>query len=175
MMKVILTCLLVSSALFSQGKQDEPVTVDFVNLQKYIGKWYEIAKLPNWFQKSCMKGTTAEYSIDEDGDIVVKNTCYESGNSINTTTGLAKIVDAKTNAKLKVSFVNILGIRLFWGDYWILGLGQNYEYAVVGTGNRKYAWILSRTKTLEKEKTDEALNILKKNGFDVSKIEYTQQ
>ena len=174
-MKVIFIILFVSSVLFSQGKQNEPVTVDFVNLQKYIGKWYEIAKLPNWFQKSCAKGTTAEYTIDEDGDIIVKNSCYESGNSLNTANGLAKIVDKKTNAKLKVSFVNILGIRLFWGDYWILGLGKDYEYAVVGTGNRKYAWILSRTKILSKEKIDEAVVILKKNGFDISKIQYTEQ
>lgn len=174
-MKVIVTLLLVSAALFPQEKMEEPLTVDFVNLQKYIGKWYEIARLPNWFQKSCIRGTTAEYTIDEDGDIIVKNTCYESDNSLNTATGLAKIVDTKTNAKLKVSFVNILGIRLFWGDYWILGLGKNYEYAVVGTGNRKYAWILSRTKILSKDKADEAINILKKNGFDITKMQYTEQ
>lgn len=174
-MKVIVMFLLVSAALFPQEKMDEPLTVDFVNLQKYIGKWYEIARLPNWFQKSCIRGTTAEYTIDEDGDIIVKNTCYERDNSLNTATGLAKIVDTKTNAKLKVSFVNILGIRLFWGDYWILGLGKNYEYAVVGTGNRKYAWILSRTKILSKDKTDEAINLLKKNGFDITKMQYTEQ
>jgi len=174
-MKILTIFIITAISLLGQNMQKDPVTVDFVNLQKYIGKWYEIAKLPNWFQKSCNKGTVAEYSINEDGNINVKNSCYESDNSLNTANGLAKVVNAKTNAKLKVSFVNILGIRLFWGDYWILGLGPNYEYSVVGTGNRKYAWILSRTKELDKKLLDEAIGVLKKNGFDVNKLEYTKQ
>lgn len=164
-----------STIMFGQNNLKEPITVPYVNVQKYIGKWYEIAKLPNWFQKSCDRGTIAEYTINEDGNIFVKNSCFEKDNSLNTTDGLAKIVDKKTNSKLKVSFVNILGIRLFWGDYWILGLGKNYEYSVVGTSSRKYAWILSRTKKLEKQQLYEAIGVLKKNGFDITKLEYTKQ
>ena len=89
--------------------------------------------------------------------------------------GLAKVVDEKTNSKLEVSFVSIFGFHLFWGDYWIIGLDKNYEYAVVGHPERKYGWILSRTPKLSEEKLNEAFDILKETGYDSAKFEMSRQ
>jgi apolipoprotein D and lipocalin family protein len=141
-------------------------TVNSVDLKKYAGKWYEIAKIPNRFQKGCVRNTTAEYKLRDDGDINVINRCIETDGSVNEAEGLAKVVDEKTNSKLEVSFVSIFGIHLFWGDYWIIGLDKNYEYAVIGHPERKYGWILNRSPKMSEEKLKEAFEILKENGYD---------
>ena len=161
--------------LVAQQDKDEPSTVNHVDLSRYTGLWYEIAKIPNSFQKNCAGNTTAQYSLNDDGTIKVVNSCKEDDGSINTSEGLAKVVDKKTNARLEVSFVSIFGIHLFWGDYWIIGLADDYSYAVVGHPERKYGWILSRTKQLPKEKLDEAFALLKKKGYDIKNFEMTPQ
>ncbi len=150
-------------------------TVSYVDLNKYTGKWYEIAKIPNRFQKGCVRNTTAEYKLRDDGDIDVINRCIEADGSVNEAEGLAKVVDEKTNSKLEVSFVSIFGIHLFWGDYWIIGLDKNYQYAVVGHPDRKYGWILNRTPEMSEEKLNEAFKILKENGYDPANFEMSVQ
>lgn len=167
--------VIFTSIISAQSKTETPKTVDKVDLQKYTGLWYEITKIPNRFQKNCIKGTTAEYAINDDGTINVLNSCIEENGERNNAEGLAKVVDKKTNAKLEVSFFSILGIRPFWGDYWIIGLGANYEYAVIGHPERKYGWILSRTPKLDEAKLDEAFNILKNNGYDPKNFTPTPQ
>lgn len=166
---------MMTSIISAQSQSASPNTVEKVDLKKYIGLWYEIAKIPNRFQKACVKGTTAEYKINGDGTIEVLNSCIEEDGQRETAEGLAKVVDKKTNAKLEVSFFSILGIGPFWGDYWIIGLGENYEYAVIGHPERKYGWILSRTPKMTKEKLDEAYSILIKNGYDTKKFVFTPQ
>jgi apolipoprotein D and lipocalin family protein len=161
---IIIFVLLSAFSLMAQNT--EPKTVDHVDLQKYIGTWYEIAKIPNRFQKQCIKNTTASYSLNDDGTIKVVNSCEDDEGEMDTAEGVAKVVDPKTNAKLEVSFVSIFGINLFWGDYWIIGLPDDYSYAVIGTPNRKYGWILSRTPALPEEKLNEAYDILRKNNYD---------
>lgn len=156
-------------------KSNVPETVANVDLLKYAGRWYEIAKIPNNFQDQCVGGSTAEYVINNDGSIKVINSCIDEDGEKDEVEGVAKIVDKKTNSKLEVSFVSFFGIRPFWGDYWIIGLGNNYEYSVVGSPNRKYAWILAREKKLSQDKLDEAFSILKKNGFNISRFEMTKQ
>ena len=117
--------------LAQKGARREPVPIRSVDLQQYAGLWYEIAKIPNPFQKKCARNTTAEYTLRDDGKIDVVNRCVKENGKFITAKGLAKSAGAETNAKLKVSFVNLLGIRLFWGDYWILGLDEDYKWAVV--------------------------------------------
>ncbi len=160
-----------------QDKKSENAvkTVSHVDLNKYVGLWYEIAKIPNSFQKRCKYGTTALYKLRSDGDIDVTNSCYDENGERVIANGLAKVADKTTHAKLEVSFVRIFGIYIFWGDYWIIGLGKDYEYAVVGTPNRKYGWILSRTPQLSKDKLDEVFNILKSNKYDINDFEMTVQ
>ena len=150
-------------------------TVAKVNLERYKGLWYEIAKIPNRFQKKCASGTTAEYTLRTDGKINVLNRCFDKEGKLIEAKGIARVVDSESNAKLKVSFVKILGLSLFWGDYWIIGLGKDYEYAIVGVPNRKYGWILSRTPSLSQEKLEEAFNILREQGYNPEEFEMTQQ
>ncbi len=161
---IIIFILLSAFTLMAQN--NEPKTVNHVDLQKYIGTWYEIAKIPNRFQKQCIKNTTASYSINDDGTLKVINSCEDDEGEMDTAEGVAEVVDPKTNSKLEVSFVSIFGIHLFWGDYWIIGLPDDYSYAVIGTPNRKYGWILSRTPSLPEEKLNEAYDILRKNDYN---------
>lgn len=154
---------------------DRPSTVESVDLERYVGLWYEIAKLPNRFQKKCASGTTAFYSLREDGEIGVVNRCLDGDGKTVRAAGLAKVADPTSNARLKVSFVNVLGIRLFWGDYWIIGLGENYEYAIVGHPERDYGWILSRSPQLPQETLEEIFAELRRQGYDPDDFDLTPQ
>ena len=161
---------------FSQNKDLPPLkTVNQVDLNKYAGLWYEIAKIPNSFQKQCAYGTTAEYKLQKDGNIQVINKCYTKDGEADIAEGLAKVVDKKTNSKLEVSFFSILGIRPFWGDYWIIGLDDNYQWAVVGSPNRKYGWVLSRTPSLLEETLTKIFSILKDQHYNPTEFEMTVQ
>lgn len=173
--KILILIFFVSINMAAQKENSEPVTVSYVDLNKYIGLWYEIAKIPNWFQKKCSGNTTARYSFNEDGTIKVINRCIQEDGEPNSAEGLARVVDNKTNSKLEVSFVSILGIHLFWGDYWIIGLGDEYSYAVVGTPDRKYGWILARSKKLDEDQLTEAYKILEKNGYNPKDFVMTRQ
>jgi apolipoprotein D and lipocalin family protein len=173
-MKRVLFLIIIFSVLSMAQKSKEPVTVNNVDLKRYTGLWYEIAKIPNNFQDQCKGSTTAEYSIEDDGRIKVINSCKTKDGDVDRAEGVAKVVDKNTNAKLEVSFVSFLGIRPFWGDYWIIGLDENYEYAVVGAPNRKYGWILAREKELSPEQLEEAYSILRKNGYDITRFEMTE-
>jgi apolipoprotein D and lipocalin family protein len=158
------------SALADEPRQP-PTTVESVDLQRYVGLWYEVAKIPNRFQAQCVRGTTAEYSIRPDGRIDVLNRCVTQNGKTDEAKGLAKIEDRTSNAVLKVNFFKLLGLRLFWGDYWILGLGDDYEYAIVGSPDRKYGWILSRTPELAEETLEAIFAQLSDQGFDPGRFE----
>jgi apolipoprotein D and lipocalin family protein len=158
-----------------RAADDPPATVPKVDLQRYVGRWYEIGKIPNRFQKQCVRGTTGEYTLREDGRIEVVNRCIEADGHIDEVKGVAKIEDQTSNAKLKVSFVRVLGRQLFWGDYWVIGLGENYEYVVVGHPERKYGWILSRTPQLSQDRLDAVFAILRAQGYDPARFEMTAQ
>jgi apolipoprotein D and lipocalin family protein len=137
--------------------------VKSVDLNRYIGVWYEIAHLPFKYQRGC-SATTATYLLRADGRIDVLNRCMK-GDKESKAKGVAWIVDSSTNARLKV--------RFFWpfsGDYWIIDLGKNYEYAVVGVPNRKYLWILSRTPRMDQSLLEEIKGRAAQQGFDVSRL-----
>jgi len=141
-------------------------TVAHVDLQRYLGKWYDIAHYPQSFQKGC-SCTTAEYSRNDDGSILVINSCNKNG-KVKVSKGKAKVMDKKTNAKLSVTF--------FWpfsGKYWIIDLASDYSYAVVGHPNRNYLWILSRTKQIDPQIYIDILARIKAKGYDLKKLEKT--
>lgn len=150
-------------------------TVSSVDLARYAGIWYEIARIPNRFQKQCARGTTAEYSVRGDGRIGVVNRCVKHDGSTDQAAGVAKVVDTNTHAKLKVSFVSFLGWRPFWGDYWIIGLDENYQWAIVGTPDRKYGWILARTPTLDPNTMEALFAIIERNGYKRAAFEMSAQ
>jgi len=140
--------------------------VPHVDLNRYLGTWYEIARFPNRFQEGCV-ASRATYTLLEDGQIGVLNQCYRGSvqGELSSAKGKAWVVDRETNAKLKVSF--------FWpfsGDYWIIDLGEHYEYAVVGHPNRTYLWILSRTPEMDEALYNGLLEKLQKQGYDTSKL-----
>jgi apolipoprotein D and lipocalin family protein len=163
----LVVILLVSHAFSAEESRgaEIPVPVESVDLERYAGLWYEIARIPNRFQKNCSGETTALYSLREDGKLDVLNRCHDKKGKSIEAKGLAKVVDKDSNAKLKVSFVRFLGWRLFWGDYWIIGLGDDYEYAIVGTPSRKYGWILSRQSSLPQSALTRIIQELHQQGY----------
>ena len=164
--------LILPILIYTQDKNESIITtVDHVDLSRYVGTWYEISKIPNSFQDHCIKNTTANYIINEDGDIIVMNKCIDEDGEFDDADGLAIVVDKGTNSKLEVSFVSLFGWHLFWGDYWILGLDEDYKYAVIGTPSRKYGWILSRTPQMLDSDLENCYKIFEKNGYDQSKFE----
>jgi apolipoprotein D and lipocalin family protein len=166
LVKISLFFLIVFAVGKSATASDPPETVAAVDLNKYIGLWYEIARMPNSFQKQCAAGTTAEYRALENGRIQVINKCYKSDGSLDEAQGVARVVDTQTKAKLQVSFVRILGKNRFWGDYWIIGLDENYRWAVVGHPKRKYGWILNRTPEMDLDLRSRIDELLKEKGYD---------
>jgi apolipoprotein D and lipocalin family protein len=172
---LLLMPAILGAACVSDKMEKALNTVSHVDLNRYVGTWYEIAKIPNRFQRNCARDTTADYSLREDGRINVINRCVEGSGQIDEARGIARVVDSQSNAKLKVSFVNFLGMHLFWGDYWIIALGEGYEYALVGTPSRKYGWILSRNPALGNDKLTEAFSRLRSSGYDPNAFEMTSQ
>lgn len=166
-------------AALSQSALAEPLSVvSDVDLSRYTGTWYEIARLPNSFQKKCESNVTANYKVLEDKQIEVLNRCKTKDNQYSEAEGRAKKADEKgSNAKLKVRFAPawLSWLGFVWGDYWILELAPDYSYSVVGEPSLKYFWILSRTKTMDDQVYKGILERAKKQGFDVSKIVKTKQ
>lgn len=146
-------------------------TVKNVDLTKYAGKWYEIASFPQSFQKGC-NCTTAKYTLTNKGYVIVENRCNKD--SLNGKQSYIKgkvfVEQNSGNAKLKVQF--------FWpfkSKYWIIDLADDYSYAVVGHPNREYLWILSRTTTMDNATYSKILDGIKNKGFDITKIQKTNQ
>ena len=153
--------------------QDKPSlnVVESVDLQRYLGNWYEIASYPAWFQKGCT-GSTAEYTLMPDGRIQVINRCRKKSldGPLKESKGKAEVVDLATNAKLKVWF--------FWpfkGNYWIIELDDDYRWAVVGEPGRKYLWILSRTPVMDETVYEGILSRLPQKGYDPGRLQLTPQ
>lgn len=146
-------------------------TVQQVDLSRYTGTWYEIANFPQRFQKGCT-ATTATYTLRDDGDIDVLNRCRKGSltGKEDSAKGRARVAESGTNAKLEVSF-----FRPFWGDYWIIDLGPDYEYAVVGHPGRDYLWILSRSPTMDDEVYAGILQRLRDNGYQLDRLQRTRQ
>jgi apolipoprotein D and lipocalin family protein len=146
-------------------------TVQKVDLERYMGQWYEIASFPQRFQKGCV-ASSAMYSLRQDGKVDVFNQCRNEtlDGKLRSAKGKAWVVDKQSRAKLKV--------RFFWpfsGDYWIIDLGPNYEYAVVGHPNRNYLWILSRKPQMNDETYNSILQRLKEQQYDLSRLKKTLQ
>ena len=156
---------MIVAGMAAVDRQRELEVVGAVDLSRYAGRWYEIARLPNRFEKKCADSVTATYTLRSDGKVDVVNRCRKASGKYTTAKGKAKVVDKKTNAKLKVTF-----FWPFYGDYWILDLGPNYEYAVVGAPNREYLWILSRTPQLDEQLYQRLLTEMATRGFATDRM-----
>lgn len=162
----------LSLVLAGCGGDHAPLpTVEHVDLDRYLGTWYEIARYPAPFQEGCV-ATRATYSPRDGGGIRVLNQCRVEtlDGELREAEGRAKVVDRDTNAKLKVSF-----FWPFYGDYWVLGLGPDYEWALVGEPSRRYLWILSRSPRLDDATFEEIVGRLPALGYDAGPLLMTLQ
>lgn len=172
----MLSSLMLALSLATPGAA--PVrSVPSLDLARYAGRWYEIARYPNRFQKSCAGDVTAEYARRADGRIRVVNRCTRADGSVNEAEGVARVVEGSGNARLKVRFAPAwLGVLPFvWGDYWVIALAEDYRWAVVGTPDRKYLWVLGRSAAMAEQDWDAALAQIRQNGFDPQRLERTAQ
>jgi len=165
-----ITCLVSCTTVPS--KEHPPLqVVSNVDVAKYLGRWYEVARYPNWFQENYYS-VTADYELAIDGSINVINRCKEGGldGKLKKAVGTAKIVDEQTNAKLKVLFY-----WPFYGNYWIIALGDDYEYAVVSEPKRQYLWIMSRSPIMKRLQYEKLIKFLAAKYFDTTLLNITPQ
>lgn len=157
------------------AQQVQPVA--HVDLNRYVGKWYEIARFPNRFQDDCAANVTAHYNKRSDGDIEVINRCKKSDGIVDEAIGRARIVDTASNAKLKVLFAPewLSWIPFLWADYWIIDIAEDYSAAVVGGPSRDYLWVLSRQPQMSTETYEALVNRATVQGYDTSKLIKTKQ
>lgn len=145
-------------------------TVPSVDLQRYAGRWFEIARLPNRFQRNCDRDTSATYALRPDGKITVVNQCRQADGRMKSVKGTARTTDGGNNARLKVTF--------FWpfsGDYWVIGLDPEYRWALVGEPGRKYLWLLSREPRMEEAEVRSILETAAAQGYDLKPLIRTRQ
>jgi apolipoprotein D and lipocalin family protein len=167
-MLISLCTLLVAGCAGIESRQPlQPVAS--VDLARYAGTWHEIARLPMWFQRHCID-SKATYTIRPDGKIGVHNECVTDAGGLDQVDGIATVVDAKTNAKLAVTFDNFFA-RLVGpsreGNYWVLDLDPDYQTALVGTPDRRYLWILSRAAQLDEPTYQRLVAKAQQLGFPV--------
>lgn len=161
-----LACGIIFTSTLIQAAE-KPTPVASVDLAKYQGAWYEVAAFESWFERGC-RNATATYTVLKNGKVEVINQCLNEKGKIKKVTGIAKAVPGSGNTKLKVSF-----FRPFYGDYWIIGLDPNYQWAVVGHPDKKYLWLLSRKPTIAKPLYDKMAGIAKAQGYDTRKLQLT--
>ena len=151
-------------------------TVPFVDLDRYVGDWFEIARFPNRFQKACLGDARATYTRLPDRRIEVVNRC-RTADGENEARAVARIVDDRAFTKLKVRFAPawLSWLPAVWGNYWVIGLAADYSWAVVGEPGREYLWILARTPQLDEESLEAARSAARANGYDVDRLVPTPQ
>jgi len=156
---------LISSSLYAQTLS----TASYVDIGRYVGRWYAIKSLPQFFTRNCL-GQTADYDILSEKSISVVNTCLK-GKGTTKITGKAVVVNSKTNAELEVTFNNFF-TRLFRvkGDYTIIKLDENYEYVMVGSKDRMSLWIMSRRPEMPADVINEYVDFARKEGFPVRNL-----
>lgn len=162
------------AALAGPLAQAEPApleTVPSVDLSRYLGVWHELARYENTFQGAGCVNVTAEYGIDEDGDVSVVNTCRDPGGNVTETAeGYAKVVEGSGNARLRVSF-----FWPFFGDYWVVALADDYSWVIVSEPGREYLWILTRAEITTEADRDMLVAKVSELGFDASRLVYSRR
>jgi apolipoprotein D and lipocalin family protein len=157
---------------------DAPLkTITSLDVPRYMGTWYEIAKFPNWFQKKCIGNTKAVYSMKPDGNLRVLNSCKQADGEMTEAEGTARQIGAKDSPKLEVRFAPawLSFLPMVWGDYWVIDLDTQYQLAAVSDPRREYLWVLSRTPQVDPKVYEDLLRRLQAQQFDIRKLELTVQ
>ena len=161
-----------------QARRQPGVTpVPAIDVPRYRGTRYEIAKYPNRFQKNCADSTSATYRLRPDKTVEVVNRCRRADGRFEDVTGTARQIGGQDSPILKVRFAPawLSFVPAVWGDYWVIDLDPGYQLAAVSEPSREYLWILSRTPTMSREAYAALLERLKRQGFDLAKLQMTPQ
>jgi apolipoprotein D and lipocalin family protein len=152
-------------------------TIAALDLRRFMGAWFEIARYPNWFQKKCVSDTKANYSQLTDGTLQVINRCTTESGNLSEVVGAARQMGESTAPKLEVRFAPawLSFLPAVWGDYWVIDLDPEYQLVAVSEPKRQYLWILSRTPKVSQKVYEELLARLEKKGFDIHNLEITRQ
>jgi apolipoprotein D and lipocalin family protein len=174
-MKTTAFALAIAAAAL-QSDRGPLAVVSNLDLQRYAGRWYEVARFPNRFQDKCAGDVEAVYTVRDDERITVVNRCRERDGSMTDAQGMARRVKGAPPSVLQVRFAPaFLGFLPFvWGDYQVMALDDGHTHALIGTPDRKYLWILSRTPGLEPAIYDQLVETAKAQGFEVSRLVRTE-
>lgn len=171
---VLFFCLSYFCSVYGKSLS-ELETIENFNIGKYLGVWHQIALIPNYFQRNCVDDTQAKYEVLSDDSINILNSCLSLDGERLVASGVGRATGEPLNfARLKVSFAPkwLSWIPFVWGDYWVLSIDNQYNSALIGSPDRKYLWILSKQKFIQKERFADYLEKAKKNGFDTSLLAY---
>ena len=175
---VCLAILMFFAGQSSIGAEIQPVLpVKVLDFSRYLGKWHEISKYPNKFQRKCVRDTSAEYSLGDQGEVIVRNRCTTVEGTVEAVTGAARRVAPEYPTRLKVRFAPswLSWLPLVWGDYWVIGLAPDYRYAVVGEPSRQYLWILARDTRLSQDDRTAIDALLGAAGYEPQRLVETPQ
>ena len=152
-------------------------SIESLDVPRYMGRWYEIAGYPNWFQKKCIGYTSAEYTLKPDGEVMVVNRCRLENGETSEAVGAARQIGGANSPKLEVRFAPawLSFIPALWGDYWVIDIDANYQLVAVSEPKREYLWILSRTPHVAPDVLDAMLQRLRAKGFDTRKLQMFPQ
>lgn len=181
MQRSVFACIalaLTQAAFAGPASAEAPLTtVDSLDVARYMGTWYEVARYPNRFQRQCASHTTAQYATRADGNVDVVNRCRKENGTADEATGVARAVGAPGTPKLEVRFAPawLSFLPLVWGDYWVIDIDPGYTLAAVSEPDREYLWILSRTPTVDKAAYHALLKRLEGKGFDLTRLQATPQ
>lgn len=152
-------------------------TIERLDIARYMGTWFEIAKYPNRFQKKCMADTRADYHLQADGTVQVVNRCRQETGKLDEAIGAARQTGAPGSPRLQVRFAPpwLSWLPFVWGNYWVIDLDEGYQLVAVSEPKREFLWVLSRTPTVKPEAYAALLARLQAQGFDTARLELTQQ
>lgn len=183
-MKRIVIALVAGLAWTAVGAQGpvaplpgDLITVTSLDVPRYMGTWFEIAKYPNRFQKNCAADTAAEYRLQPGGTVQVINRCRKTNGELDEAVGEARSTGGANSPKLQVRFAPswLSFLSFVWGDYWVIDLDEGYQLVAVSEPAREYLWILSRSPTVNPEAYAALLMRLRSQGFNLDRLERTRQ
>ena len=175
-MKKTFASLLLAISAMGAWAQEPMTTVPGIDVPRYLGTWYEIAKFPNRFQKMCASNTSAQYSARPDGSLSVRNRCTDKDGKISEVEGQARQIGNATSPKLEVRFAPawLSFLPFVWGDYWVIDLDAEYQLVAVSEPKREFLWVLSRTPVVSAKAYDDLLARLRAKSLDTGKLERTR-